>query len=102
MATSAKNDSGIIELFDSIGQRLLNKIFNYFSNEKKDKINNKKIDEEKIQGETINIEKIQEEKKEIIKKDVDKDDDNPETIVITRKTHRETEKKRKSHCCLFG
>ena len=105
VATSAKNDSGIIELFDSIGQRLLNKSFNYFSNEKKDKINNKKIDEEKIQGETINIEKIQEEKKEIIKEDVDEDIDNPEkrkSIVITRKTHRETEKKRESHCCLFG
>ena len=112
VSTSAKNDVGVTQLFDSIGQRILNKNnFDYFSKEKNDKIKDKNINEENIINEKINIEKIQEEKnkeenikREIVKKDDDDNENNIEkskSFVMTIKTHRESIKK-KSWCCLFN
>jgi len=89
VSTSAKeeNDNGITILFDEIGQKILKEQnFNYFSNEKKEKLKDGKNN---------------------VGKDADENNDNVEkskskNFLMNTKTYRESEQRAKRHCCLHN
>ena len=94
--TSAKNDSGITELFENIGYKILDPNFNFREEEeKKRKQYKKQKKKEENEEEKVEKEKPEEKKPEEKKPNIEQ----RESFRVTNKTFREPKKETKSGCC---
>ena len=84
VSTSAKDDVGISELFDEIGQKILNK--NNFNFSSREKINKPKPNEKEKIIENKKEKKVQDKKEKIVEDKKEKiDEDKKEEIIKNRK-----------------